>query len=422
MKLLRTTDEILAFKTEADRLFDSDIDAFVRFVNNARLIPARPPKDLDPREAKYKQWVLDQYAMICGREYQVSHEAHDFDESRLVDTPYPYSTGAPQEIGNQIMSIGAVIKAINAKPKERVLELGIGWGNLAIHLARYGVHVEGIDIEARYERVVATQAARAKASVPVHIGEFLEAARLIPDMSFDVVLFYESFHHSLDHVALLRECRRIIRPDGRLVLAGETIEPTLEYPWGLNPGGIAIWTIATHGWLELAIRDDYFLETLWLEGFVPNRIDGPSAASICYVSTLANKENNLPFINWKGGFSDLEGDSKNNWRWCSSEGQLVLMFHKETMVKLQMEFATGYPQQAMLAIESGFLNETLKVNNAATKYYKELVIPAGVNTITFKCDAKRVDAPHDPRSLVFRVNNFRINEVMKKKSLWHLGR
>jgi 2-polyprenyl-3-methyl-5-hydroxy-6-metoxy-1,4-benzoquinol methylase len=413
VKLLRTKAEILAFKAEADRLRNSDIDSFVRFVNNARMVPVLPPRDLNPRETKYKQWVLDQYAAACGREYHVSHEAHTFDESRLVDTPYPYNTGAPQEIGNQIMSIGAVIKAINARPKERVLELGIGWGNLAIQLARYGVHVEGIDIEEKYARVVATQAARAKVVVPVHIGDFLETTRSIPDASFDVVLFYESFHHSLDHVALLRECRRIIsRPNGRLVLAGETIDPNLEYPWGLNPGGIAIWTVATHGWLELAMREDYLLETLWLEGFVPSRIDGPSAASICYVSTLANKKNDLPLIfKWSDGFFDLEGNSEVNWRWCPTEGQLVLLSRKKTRVKLQMEFATGYPEQATLTIKGDFLNEKLNVNNVATAYYKELVVPPGNNVIKFKCDAKRLNASSDSRYLVFRVNNFKISEI-----------
>lgn len=115
---------------------------------------------------------------------------------------------------------------------------------------------------------------------------------------------------------------------------------------------------------------------------------------------------------WLGGFYDLEGSSEQNWRWCSDSGQLKIknMSSQEKRLKLQMEFASGYPEKATLVLKSDIFNEVLTINNVGTEYTKELTIPPGETIIEFQCDARRVDSPADPRYLVFRVNNFIISE------------
>ena len=76
-----------------------------------------------------------------------------------------------------------------------------------------------------------------------------------------------------------------------------------------------------------------------------------------------------------------------------------------------MGISTGYTEQAKLSIKSDILNEVLVVNSIETEYIKNLTIPPGNHVIEFLCDARRVDAPSDPRYLVFRINNFRIDEI-----------
>lgn len=280
---LRTRPEVAAFFDEAHALAITEPSAFRAYVDRARWTPDLPNSAWDPHGPEYRAWVMERYRDATGHEYGVANEAHAFDEAILTQKPYPYNTGLAQEVGMQLVAIGTVIQAINARPGEQVLEMGIGWGNLAIQMARYGVDIEAIDIEPKFQRLVAIQADRAHVRVPVHVEEFLSGLQRRPDASYDVVLFFEAFHHSPDHLALMQEARRVLKPGGRLVLAGEAIEPNLEYPWGLNPSGIAVYSIALHGWLELALREDYLMDCFSRAGFATEKIMGPNAAGICYI-------------------------------------------------------------------------------------------------------------------------------------------
>ncbi len=127
------------------------------------------------------------------------------------------------------------------------------------------------------------------------------------------------------------------------------------------------------------------------------------------------KENALHpiIVSWEGGFSTLEGTVNNNWRWCSDNGTLIInnMSNKEKEIFIDMEISTGYNELSGLIISSDLFNENIiSVNANGTKHSKRLVIPYGKYTINFSCDAKRVNAPGDPRDLVFRVINFMLVE------------
>lgn len=110
---------------------------------------------------------------------------------------------------------------------------------------------------------------------------------------------------------------------------------------------------------------------------------------------------------WEGGFSGLEGKPEDNWRWSSSEGILHIIntSQQERKFGFEMTLATGYEEFSNLLIDSPLFSENLKINNKAKSFSKNVTIPHGEYYIKFLCDAKRVDAPLDSRSLVFRVNN-----------------
>lgn len=118
-------------------------------------------------------------------------------------------------------------------------------------------------------------------------------------------------------------------------------------------------------------------------------------------------------VTWRSGFSHLEGTPENNWRWSSSEGELHInnTSQRERKVTLEMYFGTGYEEISNLLIDSPLLSARLKINAKNNFFSKTITIPPGRYTIKFVSDAKRINAPGDPRFLVFRVVNFRIKDV-----------
>jgi predicted secreted protein len=115
---------------------------------------------------------------------------------------------------------------------------------------------------------------------------------------------------------------------------------------------------------------------------------------------------------WTDGFSFLEGNSGGNWRWCSSQGTLVLTntSNQDREYRMSATFWTGYPDPANLVIESSLFADNLTINNAEYMYSKEFILPPGRHLVHLTCDAKMVDAPGDPRTMVFCVGHFQITE------------
>jgi phosphoglycerol transferase len=117
-------------------------------------------------------------------------------------------------------------------------------------------------------------------------------------------------------------------------------------------------------------------------------------------------------LDWKGGFSGQEESPGKTWRWCSSEGELHLrnMSRRPRTISLEMAFATGYPERNDFTIR-GLITEDLKVGAELTTFSKAVAVPPGDSIITFRSAARRIDAPGDPRFLVFRIENFKLTEL-----------
>lgn len=117
-------------------------------------------------------------------------------------------------------------------------------------------------------------------------------------------------------------------------------------------------------------------------------------------------------VDWKGGFSALESGPGKTWRWCSNEGQLHIKNTSKLprTIKLEMAFATGYPELDDFVI-SGFLSEQLKVGNVPVPYSKTITLQPGESVINFRSAARRIDEPRDPRFLVFRIEDFKMTEL-----------
>jgi ubiquinone/menaquinone biosynthesis C-methylase UbiE len=112
-----------------------------------------------------------------------------------------------------------VLSIYHPVPRERVLDLGAGWGTFSFALAREAHEVVGVDFS---EKSVAFCRSRLAASSLENLSFLRADARdtgLEPD-SFDVVVAADLFEHLYpdDSVAVVAEARRVLKRGGRLVV------------------------------------------------------------------------------------------------------------------------------------------------------------------------------------------------------------
>lgn len=99
------------------------------------------------------------------------------------------------------------------KRKGAFLDIGCATGHLLSGIRQHcDWDVHGVEFGA-----AAVDYARAKLGLEVRQGDLCQAG--YPDTFFDYIHLNNVLEHVLDPVALLRECRRIIKPDGRFFLA-----------------------------------------------------------------------------------------------------------------------------------------------------------------------------------------------------------
>jgi SAM-dependent methyltransferase len=117
-----------------------------------------------------------------------------------------------------------------------VLELGSGHGQGAVHLGARGARVTALDISP--QRCI--EAGRQIAGAPVadSIRFCAGRAESLPfgDASFDAVFARDVLMYA-DPVAIAQECRRVVRPGGKVVFIESLVGPWVlrAYRWATSP-------------------------------------------------------------------------------------------------------------------------------------------------------------------------------------------
>lgn len=111
-----------------------------------------------------------------------------------------------------------MLDAAQLAPGLDVLDVGCGVGTQACRMAlEHGVHVVGISTSP-IGVLAATELAQATGAQGLEFDVRDGAATGLPDRSFDRVWALESTHLIRDRAGFVRECARLLRPGGRVVL------------------------------------------------------------------------------------------------------------------------------------------------------------------------------------------------------------
>lgn len=112
-------------------------------------------------------------------------------------------------------TIGKTLNRLEIEPGERILDLGCGTGVLIQRLLQIAPKIEvfGIDASAEMLKI-------AKQKLPESVDFKLGSADNLPfpSNSFDVVVSTSVFHYFRDPSRALQEAKRVLKPNGRLVI------------------------------------------------------------------------------------------------------------------------------------------------------------------------------------------------------------
>jgi 2-polyprenyl-3-methyl-5-hydroxy-6-metoxy-1,4-benzoquinol methylase len=149
---------------------------------------------------------------LAYQDYYTHRDAGESKVHRIGSLLYAIGTGAllslvgvPQERRRSHHMF------ISDKDTGDMLDVGCGSGDLLIRMQKKGWKAMGIDVDA-----AAIDKARRKHGVDAHVG--VPADLAAQGRLFDIVTADHVIEHVVDPIEFLRDCRRLLRPGGRVIL------------------------------------------------------------------------------------------------------------------------------------------------------------------------------------------------------------
>src|SRR6478752_4248296 len=135
---ITSLDEMDERLRRAEVLLDTSEDDGRAFLASFELAP--PPLPSDPYSQEYRAAQWDLYRRVSGLDdYALANEHTPIDLDKFLAQPFPYCTGSPIVVGDQLIAYGYIIKMLNLTPPARVVEFGAGWGHVTMALATMGI-------------------------------------------------------------------------------------------------------------------------------------------------------------------------------------------------------------------------------------------------------------------------------------------
>jgi FkbM family methyltransferase len=257
---------------------DAVVAAFLRndraaWENRTLALPDWFNDRLDPAGLPYRAQMLRLWEAITGRNSYdpgVDEDTPEIGELDAIYRPAFYASNDLAFAGKQIMATGHILMRSDVRPGDRVLEYGAGFGQTALAFARMGVTVDTVDINPAFCRAVQNSADHFQVDLNAHHGRFGDNPAYTAQ-AYDLILFYESFHHCLDFSMLIPKLSLLLKPGGSVILAGEPIFEKacadLPYPWGIRLEWQNVAVMRLRGWMELGFQEKFLQEKFEAAGF-----------------------------------------------------------------------------------------------------------------------------------------------------------
>jgi 2-polyprenyl-3-methyl-5-hydroxy-6-metoxy-1,4-benzoquinol methylase len=371
---------------------------------------------LDPFSPEYRAGILQVLALITLRpDYDPARDeaANYLPEAGTNYLPSIYQSGDSTWLGEFLQAFGGVLKALDLRRGARVLEYGAGEGAIAVQLARMGCDVTVVDIERRYLDIVKAEAASLHTSVTTLHGQFGDG----PDgATFDAILFFEAFHHALDHLGLLARLRDRLAPNGHVVFAGEPImepgsywAPTLPYAWGPRLDALSLRAMRSYGWCELGYSRDYFVEALMRAGFVVHfRPCAGTSRGAAYIARAHNGvvEIGEPILIGVHGRSDEWHAPEGAHRWTAAEEAVLPLDRTSGWTAISIRLANWLPVAKQVSVAAGRESKTVLIE---PNDFVEVTLPLRDTPphLRLCCALTRLEASADTRAFGVAVQRLR---------------
>ena len=148
----------------------------------------------------------------------------DYDKTNMPDG-YDRGRGySPEQLARWLEVVGA---SIGAHSVQDILDLGSGTGRYSAALAgRFKARVIGVEPSAKMLAQASLKSYRS-----VHLARGSGESLPLRSETVDMVFMSMVFHHLKDAAAVLRECRRVLRPGGFVCLRAGTTEQIEQYAY-----------------------------------------------------------------------------------------------------------------------------------------------------------------------------------------------
>ena len=254
--LVRECDRLGGLGTPAAKAFLSDLDL---------VLDTAVDQTLDPFGEDYFEQQVKLYCEIAGRDLDQSEgEQMPVDVETNVMACNPYNNPDIRFIAKHARTVQTCLALADLPPGAAVLDMGCGWGLSSEVIAFTGARVTAVDINPAFVELVRRRAARLGLPIEAVEAEFdtyTDARR------YDLLFFYECLHHSLKPWETIARLAPLVKPEGKIVWAGEPVNRIWWRNWGLRLDCDSVYCMRKFGWWESGWTPEFLTECFARCGF-----------------------------------------------------------------------------------------------------------------------------------------------------------